>query len=230
MYLARDIMDLAASLLNDSAKTLYSYPVQLPYLRIAQQELQQSLDLHECPVNLISEYETTIPIGTEHPSLPTDFFLPISLQERKLGETLESSYVPMNEVANVRDLRLDPATTLIYWDYRHNCINFVKGGATQDRQVRIYYWRQLDVANAGINEYASLPFRGAEPVLEFRTAALCSLYIGGNKDRYTLLNLDWGAAEDKLLSLITKNNQGKRVRRKPFRVGRGYGHYRVTVP
>lgn len=228
MYTAGNVMDLAASLLNDSSKTLFNYNVQLPYLKIAQQELQQSLDLHECQVNLISEYETTVPIGNEHPSLPSDFFLPISLQERKMGETLESSYVPMNEVPNVLDLRLDKATTLIYWDYRHNCINFVKGGASQDRQVRLYYWRQLDVVN--INEFSNMPFRGAEPVLEFRTAALCALYIGGNKDRYSLLNMDWGVAEDKLLSLVTKNNQGKRVRRKPFRVGRGYGHYRVTVP
>lgn len=228
MYTAGNIMDLSASLLNDMSKTLFSYETQLPYLKIAQQELQQSLDLHECQVNLISEYETIVPVGVEHPSLPTDFFLPISLQERKSGETLESSYVPMNEVPNVRDLRLDPATTLIYWDYRHNCINFVKGGCSQARQVRIYYWRQLDVVN--INEFSTLPFRGAEPVLEYRTAALCALYIGGNKDRYTLLSLDWGAAEDKLLSLVVKNNQGKRVRRKPFRVGRGYGHYRVTVP
>lgn len=223
-YTAGSIMDASAVLLNDAAKTLYKYEVQIPYLKMANRDLEQQLDLGENQVNLISEYLTTVPASQKVLSLPTDFFLPIKLQERKSGETLDSAFVPMNECPNVSDLRVDPVNYLNYWDYRHNCINLI--GSTEDRQVRLYYWRQIaEIVNEGSLEI----IRGAENYLSFRNAALIAQYSAGNVARAAALNADAQIYGDRLLSIFIKNNQGNRVRRKPFRIGRGYGNYRVRV-
>lgn len=211
-YTAGDVMDRAAVLLNDSAKRLYSYTIQLPYLRSAQEELDQEFNANEIQTNLISEIVIPVVAGAISLSLPVSFFLPISLQERKTGEI---SFSDMSEVKNVLDLDQTANSSLAVWDYRHNCVNFI--AANQDRDVRLFYWRTLpDI----IDDTSDEPMKGAKNALAFRTAALCAEFAGGgNETRALSLNIQASMATDRLISLYTKNNQGKRVRRKPFRVG-----------
>lgn len=218
-YTAGSVMDLVASLMNDSAKTYFGYSVQLPYLKMAQQELDQQLNLNECPLNLISEYESTVTAGTLSLSLPTSFFLPVSLKERATTSTSEADYVDMTEVANVNDLSLEQTTTLIYWDFRHNCINFV--GSTVGRQVRLYYWRQ---ATAVSDSGDILLQAGANNFLAYKTGALVARFIRKQNEIADNLELQAAQALDLLLSVLVKNTQGVRVRRLPFRrsgLGRG---------
>jgi hypothetical protein len=42
--LASDVMDRAAALLNDSALSIYTYAVQLPYLKMAVDDLQLQVE------------------------------------------------------------------------------------------------------------------------------------------------------------------------------------------
>lgn len=211
-YDADSVMDRAAALLNDNNKALFVEAVMLPYLKIAQEEMEQEFNLNEVETNLISEYETTVAIGATSVTLPASFFLPISLAERTNGTT--GPYIDMEERANIHDLGLVTSSTIGYWDFRHNCINIV--GPTVATQVRLYYWRVLpEITSSGSDE----PMKGGRNPLAFRTAALCAEFIGGNRDRAASLNLQAEIALDRLISLYTKNNQNKRVRRKPFRVG-----------
>lgn len=215
IYTAGSVMDRAASMLNDTAKTLYTYTVQLPYLKSAHQMLEQEGNIHGVPLNLISEYESTVAAGDIALSLPTSFFLPLSLMERTSGSTLETDYYPMQEVANVLDLRLEPTNILQYWDWRHNCVNFI--GATVDRQVRMFYWRQLTAPNSDGSIIAQA---GADNYLAFKTAALCARYIMADYERADSLDIQAAMSLDQLMTLLTKNTQGIRVRRLPFRRGR----------
>lgn len=181
---------------------------------MASDELEEQVDLHEHPLNLISETDIDVVAGAIVLSLPSNFFLPLRLQERGSTDTLESSYVPMREVRDVRLLMRDPTDRLIEWDYRHNCINFV--GCTLDRTVRLEYWRQLVEVE---DENAQEVIPRAKSYLSFRTAALCAEFAGGdNPERAQSLNQNAASAMDRLMMLFVKNNQGNRVRRRPFRL------------
>jgi len=212
-YTAGNVMDTAASLLNDTAKTLFSYDVQLPYLKIAQDELEQELILNEFQIDFISEAIILVSAGSLALSLPTSFFLPISLGERAVGGTL---FVPMTEKANVLDPNVEytPTDKLEIWDYRHNCINFV--GSTVDREVRLSYWRTLTPI---VGENSNEAVNGAKLFLSFRTGGLVARYIGRNKVRADELDLDAARSIDRLLAIFAKNRQGLRIRRRPFRLG-----------
>jgi hypothetical protein len=208
-YTAGSVMDTAAALLNDTAKALYSYTVQIPYLKIANRDLEQELQLTENQIDVISEAEIVVSANAISLALPTSFFLPIKLMEKASGDTF---YSPMYEKPDVNLLNITPGQTLSVWDFRHNCINFI--GATEDRTVRLEYWRTLsEIVDQNSNEQ----FSGAQNYLAFRTAALCAEFIAKDKGRADSLNLQGGAALDRIVSLFVKNNQGKRVRRKPFR-------------
>lgn len=210
-YTAGSVMDTAAALLNDAPKTQYTYTVQLPYLKMANQELEQQLNLHEVPLNLISEYESVVLAGVLHLSLPTSFFLPIQLFERASGATLDSDYRLMSEVSDVFALNYDQTDTLVYWDYRHNCINFI--GATANREVRLRYWRQL---TAIVDDGSLESQAGANNFLALKTAEYCAKYVMRDIDRAISLKNDAQDAIDLLCALLVKNNQNLRVRRQPF--------------
>jgi len=214
-YTAGDVMDSAAALLNDPGKSLFTYAVQIPYLKMANQQLEQELQVNECPLNLISEYESTVTAGTITLSLPTSFFLPISLKERRNGSTQEADYCDMKEVANIYDLSLNQGTVLTYWDFRHNCINFV--GATEARQVRLYYWRQGSITT----ESGSLENQaGANNFLAYKTAALSARFIRKQLELADALDISAAQSLELLIANLVKNHQGLRVRRRPFRNGR----------
>lgn len=213
VYTSGDVMDLAAVLMNDAPKSLYNYTVQLPFLKMVNQELEHFLDLNECPLNLISEYESTVLVGETSLSLPESFFIPISLMERPSGSVLDADYIPMYERTNINDLKRGPTSILIDWDYRHNCINFI--GSTANRTVRLCYWRILTITS---DEGSIQPVRGAQNFLAHRTAAKLAQYIAKDEARATDLNNDAGNALDLILSIFIKNNQNLRVRRKPFSI------------
>jgi len=210
-YTADSVMKRAAALLNDRNRALFDDTVMLPYLQSAQEELEQEFNLNEVETNLISEAVITVSINATSIALPESFFLPISLEERPPGTI---PFVDMIEKPNIHNLGLTSQTTIRYWDYRHNCINII--GPTVPVEIRLYYWRTLpEIVNSGSDE----PMKGAKNCLAFRTAALCAEFVGGisGKSRADSLNLQAEMHVDRLMSLYTKNNQNKRVRRRPFR-------------
>jgi len=91
--LASTVMNGAAALLNDPVKTKYTFAVQLPYLNLAVQELQEEFELNSIAttqktsaVIQIDAGVTVIPYngaGTAaNPSLPDDMVEPAQLWER----------------------------------------------------------------------------------------------------------------------------------------------------
>lgn len=213
MYTTGDVMDMAAAVLNDSNRAVFNYAVQLPYLRMANRNLEQDLILNEIPLSLADEVVIPVSAGAVELDLPPNFFLPITLAERALGAST-TNFSKMTERTYADDGSILPAiSNLSIWDFRHNCINF--NSATTDREVKLNYWRTLPpISNENQTEYIA----GAINTLGFKTAEYCAKYIGGNIERAQTAFLDYQDSFDKLVGIFVKNNQGKRVRRKPFRV------------
>lgn len=215
-YTAADVMDDSAVLMNDSEQSVYDYTAQLPYLRMVMRDIEQVLDLSGFQLNLISEEEVVISAGDTTITYPSNFFIPIDLFERQNGTN--DQYVKMKQKPDVSTLGLVPSLSLVYWDWRHNSISVI--GSIQDRQVKIQYWRLLDE----IVDESSIPdFRGCRNMLAYFTAAMLANFIARDKALSNDLKELGGTALDIFTSSIAKSNQGKRVRRQPFRV-RKYGY------
>lgn len=210
-YTAGDVMDDTSALLNDRQAGVFDYTAQLPYLKIAMRNFEQQLDLAEFQINLVIEAQIVVLAGATTLTLPDNFFLPINLFEKKNGTT--DTLVQMSQRADVDTIMSSPTDTITYWSWVHNCIRF-KGTHTVDRLVQLFYYRFL---TEFADETSLADVRGGRNVLAFRTAALCARYIGRNKDIANDLDNDYARELDLFLSLITKNQQSIRVRRRPFR-------------
>lgn len=209
-YTAGGVMDLSAALLNDAAKSMFSYAVQLPFLKLAQDELD--IELKDCGVALVNQI-ADIDVAAEalFLTLPCNFFLPIKLEERADGSTDDNAWVEMEE--KDWEPNREMSDTLIYWTFRNNKINFV--GATAAREVRLHYIRNLSgVTDSSNNEEVDK----ARNFLCMRTAALCAEFILQDIQRATSLNAQAQINIGKLTSVLIKNTQGVRVRRRPFRI------------
>lgn len=212
-YTAGNVMDTAAALLNDVAKSLFTYTFQLPYLRLAQTELEQELILSEVSLQLQVSANISVPANTTTLALPADFFLPISLEERPATSSSDNDFVPMVERAF--DPSQDKNTTLGVYDFRNNNINFI--GATTANTVRLRYWRIL---TAVVDQTTNEEVNGGMNFLARRTAAICGSVLGGPMwgPRALELNAEARMDLDRLIALFVKDTQNNRTRRRPFRV------------
>jgi len=218
LLLASQVMDSAAALLNDTAKTLFTYDAQRPYLNMALAELREYLELHNIPLTNDSQEDIEVPAGTTEiifnavspaPALPSDLVEPLELWERTSGTT--NDFVPMTR----RDF-LPPYGTLnnflIYWVWQGQKIKLV--GSTSDIEVRIDYTKS--VLPKIEDEDDQIDYINAESFLYNRTAALCSQFIGENPERAATLNATAQLAIDRAVGIGIKGGQAIAVRRRPF--------------
>lgn len=206
--LAKEVMDEAAAVyLNDSARSRWTYPILLPYLRSAIRELQGELESNDLPP--IQEIGAIIPvnIATTELTLPTDFVFPISLAERAVGE---ERFTDMTEISWEPDA--DPEEKLKYWVFREGKIQFL--GATSAREIRLKYLRSL-TAIATENSVIEVP--QAFGFLAARTAGLASNFGGSATSRATSANDRAGYFLRIVISTITKRLQDRPVRRRRYR-------------
>jgi len=216
-YTSGSVMQAAAALMNDPARTLYSYTVQLPFLKMAMQELEQAMDLFDNPYNLSIDAAIDVAANATLLTLPASFFLPISLMERPDGSTSDADWSPMTEISTIDasdSVSSVPTTTLTGWIFRDGNVVFVPV-ATTAREVKLKYWRMILVTIT--DESYVENYIGANNFLAYRTAALLATFINKDEFRANSLNGNADSALDMLVSLYTKNGQGIRVRRKPFR-------------
>jgi len=96
-----EIMDMSASLMNDTAQSVYTDTVQLPYLNMALNELQEIFEHNNIPITneestaLVIPDGTTVVSFTSSPALPSDLIEIQRLWERTTGIP---PYIPMDRV------------------------------------------------------------------------------------------------------------------------------------
>ena len=217
---AGDVMDRAAALMNDPAKTDYTYAAQLPYLNMAIDELVESLEeSNSSPTNMTSS-TITVAVGesmitpTEHATAP---HYPVDLIEiQEVGERLagtEDSFLPLSR----REFpQAFPASnSLLFWAWEDQCIKFNPNGATSDREVQLRYVRAA--ISQAITELSVIGTINARSFLAYRTASLCSMYIGENPTRASALDSDAEAALERITGINNKGRQQIMTRHRPFR-------------
>lgn len=211
-YTAKDRLDEAALFLNDPNRTQYTYSVLLPFLKIALQELEDIFIANG--VSFVLKESAVIPVlaNALTLTLPSDFLLPIKLEERATGssdtfkELLEKEFTPEDV----------PADELKYWTWDNGqIISFL--GATTNRDVNLYYYRALAVVNVPDD---AVSINHVKQYLSGRSASIAAFVIGENTTRAQVLDALAQTALDRALAIATKRNQGKPVRRKPYGTSR----------
>ena len=216
--LAGEVMRISAALLNDSARTVYTYVAQVPYLNIAMQELDEYFQLNDIPAT----QETTsaaIPVNAGVtslqfnviPGLPDDMVEPKKLWERTRNT---GSFVPMTRrpsLSHNLDLVLVGSLGIYVWE--DQMIKFF--AANGDNDIKIDYLQRLFTTI--VDENSVINIINAKTFLEYRCAALCAEFIGENKTRADDLNDFAGLAIDRTTGIGSKTKQVMVTRRKPFR-------------
>lgn len=208
---ASQIMDKAAALLNDSAKGLYTYDIQMPYLNMALQDLRKDLQLNNSPVTDTNSVAILIPIGTTEipfyavspaPKLPVDL-------------------IEIQKVWYSNDGLDDTWSFANNWTWESNKI--ILNASTTPYYLKIQYIRNLftDVNNPT----DPIEVLNADSYLQFRTAGHLAMYVAENPTRAGTLYNEAGNALDKMLGIDNKGKQRIFTRRLPFRnsyKNRGY--------
>lgn len=219
--IASEVMDPAASLLNDTARSIFTYSAQMPYLNIALDELQEECELNNVPVTNKMVVPITIKAGINgigggngRPDLPPNFVEPMELYERTSGSQYSFILMRRTEFLPVDQV---PTAYLIYWQYEGEVINFIPNGATGDVDIELHYIKSIFKKIADSTD--AINMINAKTFLTYRTAALCAEFIGENKSRADDLNTGAGLALARALGISTKGRQAIFTRRKPFMAG-----------
>ena len=217
-YTLGDVMDRAASLLNDTAKSDYTYTAQLPYVGMALDELQEEFEQNNVPTTNSESSVIVLPIGTTDigftttPALPSDLIEIQQIWERLSGSA--EPYIPMTRVEFLPHyLDGEIIDVLVFWAWEQQKIKTL--GATTARDLKLDYIASLFPTS--YDQTTSISIINTKSFLAYRTAALCAEFIGENPTRAQSLNQDAVLAMDRALAIPTKGRQSIAVRRRPFR-------------
>jgi len=216
--LAGEVMRISAALLNDSARTVYTYVAQVPYLNIAMQELEEYFQLNDIPA---TQETTSVAIPVDAgvtslqfnviPGLPDDMVEPQKLWERTRNT---GSYVQMTRRPSLNhSLDSIQVGSLGIYVWEDQMIKFF--AANGDNDIKIDYLQRLFTTI--VDENSVINIINAKTFLEYRCAALCAEFIGENKTRADDLNDFAGLAIDRTTGIGSKTKQVMVTRRKPFR-------------
>lgn len=217
---ADEVMDRSAALMNDPAKTDYTYDAQLPYLNMAIDDLMEQLEESNASpsnktaavITLTAGLDRLTPIESETlPHYPYDLVEIQQIGERTAGTS--SDFAPMTR----RDYPPNVTATayLLVWAWEDQEIRFNSNGATGDLELELKYIRQpIQLAQ---NEYSMIGTIGTRSYLSFKTAALCAMFIGENETRAGVLEDQANKAIERLLNINSKGRQAIYTRRRPFR-------------
>jgi hypothetical protein len=214
---AGQVMDGSASVLGDTQKTLYTYVKQLPYLKIALQELQEMFELNDVPTTQTLSTVLAINSGVSaisfvtNPALPSDLIEPIKLWERQRNV---DPFIPMGK-ANSLPIYISSSTIsqLSRWIWEDNQIKFI--AANQNNDIKIEYVK--DLFTSILDENSTISVINAKTFLEYRNAGLCAEFIAEDKERAGSLNNMAGLGVDRALGISAKGRQSVMIRRRPFR-------------
>ena len=216
---AAQVMAKSASLLNDTARTNYTYAAQLPYLQIALQELQEHFQLNDIPTVQLTSAIILVDAGfTEitynavfpFPALPNDLIEPSELWEGDRGAT---SFIPLTRKEYLP--KRDTANNTQFGIYTWSNQKITLLPCVSDKDVKIDYIKQL-FENI-VDENSLINIVNARTFLEYRTAALCAEFIERNKTSSDALNVYAVLGSDRATGITIKGKQNISTRRRPFR-------------
>lgn len=217
-----EIINMAASLQNDTAQTIYTDEACLPYLNMALDELQEIMEENNIPVTNEVSAVINVPVGTTVIGFATAPALPAGLIEiQQVWESNDGgdTWLPMTRKEfiphNIEELELSSFGLFAWID---NEIHVPP--ATQIIALKLDYIKsifdtpiQLDDVDVDLG----VRFKNIKNYLGYATATLCSMFIGENETRAAALNTKASEALERTLNIPTKGRQMIAIRRRPFR-------------
>ena len=219
-------MDMSASLQNDTAKTIYTYEAQLPYLNMTLDELQEQFELNNIPVTNETSTIITVPAAVTPGSTQIGFTtipaLPSNLIEiQQLWEELTNT-PPFVQMTRLDFLPHYLEGYLVqqfqYWCWKNQAINVPNSNQVND--LKLDYIQSIfptPLNNTQFETELGIKFKNVKTYLGYKTAALCSMYIGENETRAMSLNGQAEEALSRTLGINIKGRQAIMTRRQPFR-------------
>lgn len=216
---ASTVLAKSATLLNDTARTIYTYAALLPYLQIAMQELQEEFQLRNISSSQLTSAAITVPAGITQivyngigvPTLPTDMIEPQQLWERPSGI---DPYIPMIKRDYIpHQLEGVLVTSFGFYVWENQMIKFLSSSMNID--VKIDYIKEL--FQPLVDENSSINIINAATFLEYRTSALAAEFIERNQSNANALNTYAVLAIDRATGIGIKGKQAITTRRRPFR-------------
>src|SRR5215831_14484186 len=199
-----NIMDVSAALLNDSAKSVYTYAAQSPYLRLALQELREIFELNNIPVTQSTSAVIQIDAG-------------VTLILYNASGTSTNPKLP-------DDMEGIQTSEFIYYTWNSQQIEVLP--STQNNDIKIDYIKQMfPNANATVDQTTQINVVNCMTFLQFRVAALCAEFIERNESTAQAQNSMAVLALDRATGIGVKGKQNIQTRRRPFRAAykrRGY--------
>lgn len=216
-----EILSMSASLQNDTAQTVYTNAAMLPYLNMALRDLQELFELYNIPVTNATSAVINCPTGTTtisfggSPTLPGDL---IEIQQLWESNEGANQWTPLTKKEFLPHyLEGAPTNMFIVWAWIGNQIKFLP--SNQDRDIKIDYITSLfgTILIGSINTELGVKLKNIFSYLGYRTAALCSMFIGENPERASALSSQADSALSKSLGISIKGGQAIGVRRRPYR-------------
>ncbi len=221
---AAEPLDMAASLLNDTAKTSFTYAAMIPYLNMALRELQELFEENNIPSTNEISAVLSVPAGTTviavggTPALPADLIEPQWVGERSSGSS--DTFVKMDPLDF---LPTYPTTVTWFRNYSWRENTIIVPAANGIREIQIRYIKSLFTTITASTD--TITVTNGTSFLGYRTGGLCAQFIGENETRANELNADAVLALARTLNIGTKGRQGMAVRRRPF-MSSSRGYYR----
>jgi hypothetical protein len=216
---ASTVLAKSATLLNDTARTTYTYTAVLPYLQLALQELQEHFELNNIPATQLTSVVIPMTAGLTQiifngigvPTLPDDMIEPQQLWERESGI---DPYVPMSRRDYMpHNLEGTPTGKFSFWVWENNIIKFLP--ANRNNDIKIDYIKNMFTPL--VDENSLINCINAATFLEYRAAALCAEFIERNQASANSLNQYAVLALDRATGIGVKGKQTILTRRRPFR-------------
>lgn len=216
-----EIITTVAGLMNDAAQTAYTNAACLPYLNLAMSELQELYELNDLPITQETSAAITIPEGISSighdttPALPSDFIELKQLWESQSGLDQWSPVVKRDFIPHYLENGTQESQFLIY-AWKKGRITFIP--CIQDNDLKLDYVASifnLPILIKDIN--VNLPFTNIETYLDYKTAALCAMFVAENETRAAALDALSGTALSRSLGIPIKGLQSIITRRRPFR-------------
>jgi hypothetical protein len=219
ILLASEVMDLAAAALNDIDKTTYTYEVQIPYLKLALQELQEVFELNSLAVTEQSSAAIPVPNGSTELAfnVPGPTRLPDNMIEpQQLWERFANSYpwTPMVRKEYIpHDLAGVAANMWTYWVWQSNKILLLPSNG--DNEIKIDYVGSLFPKY--VRSETILPVQNGVGYLSYKTAELISDMVEHNQERAATNAGRAIQSLDRISGITIKSKQQIVARRRPFR-------------
>jgi len=214
-------MDRVAALMNDPAKTDYTYAAQLIYLNMAIDQLVENMNDNHSPISNSTSGSIRVPIGVNRLSYTIEeapIYPPDLVEVQGISERLYGSTDPLVPMTKREFIGFEPAQdALLYWAWEELRIKFNNNGARTEREIVLQYVRtnllHADDENSIIHLSTSISY------LSFKTASLCARFIGENEQRAAILEQEADEALERMESIQNKGKHHIVTRHRPFRAG-----------